>query len=227
MIKVKTVIPLCAALCAASLVSQIKAGEINTEYGPTITIEGKGRLALVDAGFGDVKPLQAVADKIGGFTMINIGVEKGSWTFATAADSLKATKSTAAVFVVKDKTLPISLVALEARWGVVNAEGMNTQQVEKASLRVAAQLLGAASSRYPVSVMRPVFTLGDLDSAGDVLTVDTLMAIMPNLEANGFTSRREMTYREACEEGVAPAPKTDLEKKIAAAVKAEMEKARK
>lgn len=211
---------LCAALCVASFVPRSHAEEVDPEFGPNITVGGKGRLALVDAGFGDDSPLKAVANKIGGFMMIGIGIEKGSWTFAGAADALKATKATAAVFVVKDKALPITLVAQESRWGVVNADGMNAKQVEKAVLRVAALLLGAASSKYPVSVMRPVFTLDDLEKAGEVLTVDTLMAIMPNLEANGFTCRRTLTYREACEQGIAPAPKTDLEKKIAADVKA-------
>ena len=152
--------------------------------------------------------------------MIDVGVEKGAWTLAGAAESLKATKATVAVFVVKDKSLPMSLVALEARWGVVNAEGMNAAQVEKEATRVALILLGAASSKYPASVMRPVFSLADLEKAGALMTVDTMMAIMPNLEANGFSSSREMTYREACEAGIAPAPKTDLEKKIAADVKA-------
>lgn len=218
---------LSVALCAACFVHAAFAEEIDPEYGPTIYVGGKGRMALVDSGLNDAKPLQAVADKIGNFMMIDIGVEKGAWTFAGATEALKATKATAAVFVVKDKSLPMTLAAIEARWGVVNAEGMSAKQVEKAVTRIVALLLGGASSKYQASAMRPVFSLADLDKAGELLTVDSLMAIMPNLEANGFVPRREMTYREACEEGVAPAPKTELEKKIAAAVKAEMEKASK
>lgn len=211
---------LCAVLCATCAVQRTFAEEPKIEFGPTITIEGKGRFALVDAGLGDAKPLQTVANVIGNFMMINVGVEKGAWTFTGAADALKATKATAAVFVTKDKSLPLSLVAMEARWGVVNAEGLTAKQIEKEVLRVSAVLLGGASSKYPASVMRPVFSVADLDKAGELLTVDSLMAIMPNLEANGFSCRREMSYREACEEGIAPAPKTDLEKRIAAEVKA-------
>ena len=215
------------AICAACFVHAAFAEEVDPEYGPTITIKGKGRLAIADAGGSEAKPLQAVADAIANFMMIDVGVEKGVWTFAGASEALKATKATAAVFVVKDKSLPISLIAMEARWGIVNAEGMSVEQVEKETLRVALVLLGAASSKYAASVMRPAFSLADIDKAGKSMTVDSLMAIMPNLEANGFTCQRTLTYREACEEGVAPAPKTDLEKKIAAAVKAELEKASK
>lgn len=211
---------LCAVLCATCAVQRTLAEEPKIEFGPTITIAGKGRFALVDAGLGDPKPLQAVARTIANFMMINVGVEKRAWTFAGASAALKDTKATAAVFVTKDKALPLSLIAMEARWGVVNAEGLTAKQVEKEVLRVSAVLLGGASSKYPASVMRPVFSTADLDKAGELLTVDSLMAIMSNLEDNGFSSRRDMTYREACEQGVAPAPKTDLEKKIAAEVKA-------
>jgi len=104
----------------------------------------------------------------------------------------------------------------------VNAHGLNDAQLEKEVLRVSTVLLGGASSKYPASTMRPVFSVADLDKAGGLVTIDSLMAIFPNLESLGIKQFQTMSYRDACYEGIAPAPKTDLERKIEAEVKKQL-----
>lgn len=147
--------------------------------------------------------------------MIETETQSGKWSLSSAKDSFAATGATASVFVVKDDSLPISLIAMEARWGVVNAALLEGKTIEKEILRVAIVLLGGASSKYPASTMRPAFSREDLNDVGDLVTIDTLMAIFPNLEKHGFKQYQMMTYREACEEGIAPLPANDEQRAIA------------
>ena len=183
--------------------------------GGTVLVGAEGKLAIVDAcGIGE-DAIKSASKKIGNFFMIESVTQGGQWSLMSAKDSFAATGATAAVFVVKDEALPISLIAMESRWGVVNAALLDGKTLEKEVLRVAIVLLGGASSKYPASTMRPAFSVDDLNEVGELVTIDTLMAIFPNLEKYGFKQYQMMTYREACEEGLAPAPINDEQKAIA------------
>lgn len=97
----------------------------------------------------------------------------------------------------------MSLVAMEARWGVVNAEGLDEGCVSKEVLRVMTVILGGASSKYTASMMRPVFSKEDLSKkAGDVVTFDSIMAISTYLPELGIKPYQMMTREEAVEEGL-------------------------
>ena len=176
----------------------------------------EGKLAIVNAcGYeGDV--IANSVKKIGNVFMIVAEEQTGSWSLDKATEAFDATKANAAVFVVKDKTLPISLVALESRWGLVNAEGMNDAVLGKEIMRISTLLLGGASSKYEASVMRPAFSLEDIEKLGELATIDSLMAIFPNLQKYGFKQFEMMTFREAYESGYKPEPKNDEQKAIAA-----------
>ena len=198
--------------------------------GGPVRIEGEGKFAVVNTCAANKAPLEAATKTIGKILAISTEVADGKWTLAGADEARKASGANVAVFVTKDAALPISLIAMESRWGVVNANGMDDSKIEKEVIRVATVLLGAAQSRYEASAMRPVATLADLDKAGNIITIDGLMAISSHLKDLGITTYHTMSYRDACYEGLAPAPRNDLEKQIAKEVADELaaeEKAKK
>jgi len=147
---------------------------------------GVGRLAIVDTYGAPVEAVHRASQKMENLLMISVAAEKGKWSFASAKESFDAAKATAAVFLVKDPTLPMSLVAMESKWGVVNAEGLDGKGVEKEILRVATIVLGGASSKYSASSMRPVFAPADISKAGEIITFDSLMSIVSYLPEMGF-----------------------------------------
>lgn len=180
-----------------------------------VKIGGEGHFAFVNAAGVDKALLETAAGRVGKVLMINTSVQDGRWDFADAKKCLSETKASAAVFVVKDEKLPISLLAMEEKWGVVNAARLTDKGVTKEAMRVAAVLLGGATSKYKASVMRPVFSAEELDTkAGETLTIDTLMAIFPNVESVGIKQYQMYEYRDALDEGIAPPPANDAQRKI-------------
>lgn len=168
-----------------------------------IKIGGEGKVAIVNTVNASTTSIETAAKKIGNLLMITVESQKGSWSLATANKAFESTGANVAVFVVKDSSLPISLIAMESKWGMVNADGLSAKGLEKEILRVATVLLGGASSKYPASTMRPVFSSDDLDNkAGEVITFDSLMSIFTYLPDLGVKQYQMMTREEAIEEGL-------------------------
>lgn len=207
-----------SSVFAAGLAFALFAEESIPE-GAIVNVGAEGRVAFVAGCECDMPLLTEVATNMGRILTIDIGAERGAWTLATAADAFAKTKARVAVFVTEDATLPISLVALEARWGVVNKRGLKEGQLRTEVMRVALLLLGASCSRYEGSAMYPTFSAADLEKNKGALTVDTVMAVFQTLEKLGIKQYRQLCYRDACYEGVAPSPKTEQERKIYEAVK--------
>lgn len=170
--------------------------------GEKVKIPGEGKIAIVNACGVSKAPLESVVKKLEGFLMVDMEVKEGKWSLADAKSSFDAVKANAAVFVIKDKGLPLSLVAVESKWGVVNAEGLNDVEVEKETLRVLTMVLGGASSKYKTSAMRAVFSKADLALAGDVLAFDSLMSVFNYLPDLGVKQYRIMDREDAIEEGL-------------------------
>lgn len=185
-----------------------------------LRFDGSGTLVFVNAAGIPDKDLQAVADMIGSFLSVETEVRKGKWDMANAKKGLADMKANAAVYLAKDDALPLSLIAMEEKWGVANVKGLSDKAACKMALRVAIVLLGGASSKYPASVMRPARTTADVEKLGDTMTVDSLMTILPNLKDHGFVPFRIVDYATALVEGCAPPPANDEQR----AIKAQWEK---
>ena len=191
--------------------------------GRSIKIGGVGKLAFVNASGVDDSYLKSAAAKISNILLIETEVKKGSWSLASAKKSFADAGASAVVFVVDDPGLPMSLIAMEEKWGVANSAGLDGENAAKEALRVATVVLGGASSKYSASVMRPVFSRKELgEKAGSIITIDSLMAIYPNLSALGIKQYSVMDYADALEDGVAPPPANDVQRKI----KADFDKSR-
>lgn len=181
--------------------------------GGSVTQEGKGKIVVVNAQ--QKYPLAVVEKSMSDLrrlSRMNLEVRPGAWKFG---EKIPADASIA-MFVIDDGAFPMSLVAMEAKWGVVNVSSLqNEQQVERELMRVAVATFGGGVSQYKISPMQPVFSPEDLDAmVGVKLTIDAGNAIIANLQKIGMTRSRVSTYRKACMEGWAPAPTNKYQKAV-------------
>lgn len=207
-----------ASLAAMAYAETQTDAENDIPEGPIVNVGGQGRVLFVGANDKDIGLLTDVATNMGRILTIDIGVQRGTWSLAAASKAFAAVGAQAAVFVTDDAALPISLVALEAKWGVVNRHGLGDRQLRTEVSRVALLVLGASSSRYKASALFPTYTPEELAANGGSITIDTVMAVFPTLEKLGIRQYRQLCYRDACYEGLAEPPKTELERKIHKAV---------
>lgn len=168
-----------------------------------VKIGGKGKVAFVNTCEAPTDALDASLKKLSEILMIDLVIQKGGWTLADAQKNFDSAGANTAIFIVKDKTLPMSLIAMESKWGVVNAEGLDATSISKEALRVATVLLGGASSRYTASTMRGVFSKEDLQKkAGEIVTFDSIMSIVNYLPSLGIEQFQMMTKADAIESGL-------------------------
>lgn len=149
---------------------------------------------------------------------------KGGFSVEGAEKALADNGATAAVFLVEAEALPSVLVAPESRWACVNvsalakdgADGVKVQRrVRREMLRAFASLAGGGGSMDPLCVSRTATSLAELDAIkSNDLSYDPLVRAEEALKAMGITPYRRTTYREACQEGWAPAPTNDIQKAI-------------
>lgn len=178
---------------------------------------------MVNACNAPTWAIESAAEKMCNMLMIEAETKSDRWKFGDSKKLMKKHNATAAVFVTKDPTLPLSLIAMEEKWGMVNAEGLSVTNLHREVVRVATVVLGGASSKYDISAMRPAFSASDLDKVGDIIAIDSIMAIFPNIEALGFKRYEIVSYQDALECGCAPEPVNDVQRKL----KADYEKAQK
>ena len=128
----------------------------------------------------------------------------------------------ASVFIVEDPELPMSLVAPESRWAVMNVDKLKSEKrpfyearVKKELTRVFAMLCGATDSSYNGALTGPVTKVKDLDRHVDYkLPVDVISRFQKYMPAFGVTPAKLVTYRSACKQGWAPAPTNDYQKAV-------------
>lgn len=128
------------------------------------------------------------------------------------------------VFIVDDPELPMSLVSIETRAGLVNVSALATDNPEPALLtrrtckmigRVAMLASGGAESRNPTSDLQPVTNLKELDmNEGQGDEVYVMMGVISGMAKAGVTAERRMTYLQACKAGLAPTPTNDVQRAV-------------
>ncbi len=202
--------------------------------GGIIIKEGEGQIAFVNCqkkvSEADIKARAELLQK-----MLNVKVEVvpcpesasvwDSQGLAAGMKSIQLPKDTVAqVYVVDTEKIPtLSLVAVEAGWGVVNVRELTPgKQTTRELNRVAVMVFGGFVSQFKASPMQTVRSPEDLDKlVGEGITFDAVQAMMRNLQGRGVTPMRRTTYRRACEEGWAPAPTNEYQKVIWEKIKAE------
>ena len=181
--------------------------------GGMITRPGKGKAVVVNCqGKFQASAISDAIEPFRDLLKVEMEVRDGAWKFGDALPL----GANVAVYVVDDPGLPMSLVAPESRWGVMNVAQIDKEaNFRKEVMRTAILTFGAGVSQYKISPMQPVASPADLDQImGCALTVDVTMSMKANLEKFGLTQTRLTTYKKACEEGWAPAPTNEYQKAI-------------
>jgi len=129
----------------------------------------------------------------------------------------------ALIAIVDENSLPITLTAPEARWGLVNisplragkpAKSIFLTRVKQAILRGFGYVCGAANSSM-ACIMFPAFTATDLDEIrSQNFSPDTIMRIEEHLKGLGISQYQRATYKTAVISGWAPAPTNEYQKAI-------------
>lgn len=187
----------------------------NSRVGSIVILNAQTRLTSAELG--------GVVDKIK--TKLGIYAEVREIPSATIAEAgkLKAeAKASVAVFLVDDQTLPMSLVAYEEHWGLVNvaklAEGADKVSLfgraNAETMRVLALASGGADSQFPSSLMKEVRVVRTLDGMDAELPYDVMNRMAATYKQMGMSGEQKTTYRIACREGWAPAPTNDVQKAI-------------
>ena len=221
------------ALCCA-YASTEAAGESD---GGVVEIPGKGCVAIVDcrgdaAGNEIGEPLA----KLESFTHVRFVRHScnGFILGMTPHETMTETGAQAALFIVDDKALPMSLLATESNWGVVNLAALRedgidpsvlASRVQKEFMRVAVLTLGAWRSDMQGSFLMKVTGQKDLDRLkGRGMTLFELRNIMNHLLDIGITRPSSVTYGDLCRNGKAPAPTNDVQRTIWEKVRSDKER---
>ena len=150
-------------------------------------------------------------------------VEGEAATVATAELLKKKYGADFALFVIDDKALPPSLVAVEARWAIVNVAGIEKGaatpemvriRTRNEFARVFAMLCGGFSSQFQAPLTNKVKTVSDLDECLSDLPVDVVARVSTYLDYCGVKAEKKITYRRACQEGWAPQPTNSFQKAV-------------
>ena len=234
-----TVSLLAVALCASSFAVTRSARQPMTpeqraklvaarqrQTGGLVEIKGRGFLAVLNgaAGVKDAEireSVQPVADFVRG---LRIEVRPAKFSLATAKAEREKSGAGACVFVTEDPALPMSLVALEECWGMVNLAPLRAGAPDEAKLaarfrkeliRISSVVFSGAKSQYRTSPLQTVRSVAELDrTVGDAYGIDTLMNVVKNLPDLGVEPDKRITYMAACQQGIAPAPTNDVQKAI-------------
>ena len=222
--KTISVILLCLSTTAA--ISATMEDVIVDKNGGWVKISGKGTIAVIDCRCNP-----STNDYLSGVEKIRntfqpqiVFKQNDGFTMAKASSILKGTGDNAAVFVVDDSSLPMTLTAAEEKWTLINAAKIKTDNPDKEKyqkrmsllfMRQCCRILGSDATKSPECCLYPVFSLKDLDDVKSMdVAIGVFMAVNDSMSRLGMESVKIVTYRDACELGKAPAPTNDIQKAI-------------
>lgn len=197
----------------------------NTGGRVTNPATGKGRIVFLNAQKAyPVESFKGVVENAAFTFALRMDVLDGEKPALDGADAAKkALNANAAVFVVEDPHLPLSLVAFENGWAFVNVaklgEGPDAVRAKRLGtelVRTFALLCGMANGQGCGSLMGPVAKPEDLDlyHAPDKVNPFLAGSVQRHMELAGMSTMKVGTYRKACIEGWEPAPTNDVQKAI-------------
>ena len=216
-------------LCVgAALVATSIAGTDGkwTPDGGYIKIKGKGYVSLIDCRRDrSAHVCQEGIAKIRDLFSIDIREFKGKpFAFENAKSQLETSGGNAAVFVIDDLVLPISLSAPEEKWALLNIAKLDTghlgsgkleSRTSKLFVRQCCRVLGSDSEKSTETCFYPAFSVEDIDKIQSLdVTMSAFMAIGEVVGRLGIEPIEVVSYQDACEMGVAPAPTNDVQKAI-------------
>ena len=142
-----------------------------------------------------------------------------------AADALVATEGVGAgAVIVSDSKLPIELLSPDRKWGILNIAPLKADNPSPATFDarfmkvywgIIARTLGAGTSSYPGCVIVPFSDMKGLDAIRATRPCpEPFNKMIDTANAYGIKIITITSYREACQQGWAPQPKDEVQKKI-------------
>lgn len=198
---------------------------INETLGGEIFIPGKGRLAVVNCQARiDKATVEKAVRTFNSNTRVKIDIVTGEYRAAEGIRQFAVPRdAAAALYIIDDPAMPMSLIAPESPWGVVNvgmfanikSAPLADNRFIKEFIRAACLTFGGGRSAYDETVMGKVAKGEDLDGlSGTAISAYQVMGIVKNLSDLGVTQFKMTNYRKACQEGWAAQPTNDVQRKI-------------
>ena len=193
-------------------------------FGGILEKPGSGKLALVLSQKSYTRDeIENLASLFGGQLQIPVSVVDSpvAVTLDGASGILSKTGVTVGIFIVDDEGLPLSLVAMEERWALINAAKVskgaaNSEQATKRLQREISRMLKAiflnGTSEKGATAVRYAADLEKIQK--DPIDGQQLFTIVRGLPSYGLIAPRIVPYKLACKEGWAPAPTNDIQKAI-------------
>ena len=190
----------------------------------------KGKIAIVNAqGQLPEQEVDAAVAMLYKCAKFNFDVEPGTGdnpALDRAASACADYGANVALVIVSDATTPAMLVAPEDRWAIVNvrklADGipsgplfarMFAARCRKEIVRAFSLLCGGGASQFPENMMA-TSSIADLDTVQEFIPIDMEKRWSEYLANLGVKPAYQRTYKQACQEGWAPAPTNDIQKAI-------------
>ena len=216
-------------MLAATHAVQLIAADADIELGGVITIWPKdpGRFLFVNAQ--KRVPRAAIETPIkrlySDFAVNIVMVDGAAPDIRTVPASLSGLGAKGAIWIVDDPVLPVSLVAPENGWGILNvapllADGPDPaklgKRIAKFIYRTFANVNGIGdSTMMPACVMKQAVGIEGVDNlVCATYSPEACTKIASFLAMAGYKRCNVGTYYDACEEGWAPLPTNDVQKAI-------------
>lgn len=218
-------------VCVISAIYAESEEEVIAKNGGWCKLKGYGFVAAIDC-----RQVKSEADFKDGIDSVkstfkpDIRVVNGkAFSLSNATEQLKNSKANAAVFIIEDKNLPMTLTAYEEKWTFINAAKIKEDSPDAAKfrkrlsllfMRQCCRILGSDATKTPDCCLYPVFNLKDLDSITSMdVAIGVYIAINESMPCIGVEGIEMGTYRDACELGLSIPPTNDVQRAIAAEVK--------
>ena len=198
--------------------------------GGAVKLSGAGKIATIVCCDLDVKTVKPALDLVDAlFHLEHVAVRQTTFAVRDATAFLTQSSANAAVFLVDDATLPYSLVAPEAKWGLVNVAALKIDRPSQAIfakrvnllfMRTICRVLGSDAARSTECCNFPAFDLKGLDGIkGLDPAIEAFINVNESMKYLGLEQTIWGTYRDACEMEMAPPPTNAVQRTIADEVK--------
>jgi len=167
--------------------------------------------------------VKSATDKIAGQLKFPIECVNGSKTAdaLTASEVMKSMKGSVAIFLIDDAKQPMSLVAMEERWAILNVSKLVEKQTPDSAkeLRLRKELSRICKALFSGVSIEPnskAVQCGDDITSGTTEPIDAhaLITIIRGMPSYGLIAPKTVPYYRACQEGWAPEPTNDVQKSI-------------
>lgn len=196
-----------------------------------VTKQGKGRFAIISTQdiIGN-EIICHIATSLGGqlkFPIETISLNE-KFQIANVLKLMNDTDSTVAILLVADEILPMSLVAIEEHWALINVskvadnatkDAAKEFRLHKEISRVTKALFSAVNPNKGAVAATTGRELELITS--DPIDANSLVTIARGLPSYGLVAPRTVPYHRAIHEGWAPAPTNEAQRVIWERAKAE------